>query len=109
VRALPSVLSPEELAPGWRETAVLCVAGRGSLDEAAGSNAGTASGKARDRCPRGAVRGGFGGEPVSPRRDGRADGMSFYLEPGSFTNPRYLVRRYDAGCRRRRSSTGSGR
>ena len=35
VRALPSVLSPEELAPGWRETAVLCVAGRGSLDEAA--------------------------------------------------------------------------
>jgi hypothetical protein len=35
VAALLSVLSPEELAPGWRETAVLCVAGRGSLDEAA--------------------------------------------------------------------------
>src|ERR1700730_9007502 len=33
--ALPSVLLPEELAPNWRETAVLCVAGRGSLDEAA--------------------------------------------------------------------------
>ena len=35
VAARPSVLSQEELAPGWRETAVLCVAGRGSLDEAA--------------------------------------------------------------------------
>lgn len=33
--ALPSVLSQEELAPGCRETAVLCIAGRGSLDEAA--------------------------------------------------------------------------
>ena len=32
VAALLSVLSPEELAPGWRETAVLCVAGRGSLE-----------------------------------------------------------------------------
>jgi hypothetical protein len=30
----PTILSPEELAPGWQGTAVLCVAGRGSLDEA---------------------------------------------------------------------------
>jgi hypothetical protein len=35
VAALPPALSSEERAPGWRETVVLCVAGRGSLDEAA--------------------------------------------------------------------------
>jgi hypothetical protein len=35
VAALPPALSSEERAPGWRKTAVLCVAGRGSLDEAA--------------------------------------------------------------------------
>jgi hypothetical protein len=30
----PPVFTPEELAPAWQGTPVLCVAGRGSLDEA---------------------------------------------------------------------------
>jgi hypothetical protein len=32
--AVIPIFTPEELAPPWRGTAVLCVAGRGSLDEA---------------------------------------------------------------------------
>jgi predicted PurR-regulated permease PerM len=93
VSALPSVLSPEELAPAWRETAVLCVAGRGSLDEAAAAMLSQLLEKH-----------GIGArvvpsEAVSvvnlPRLD--VTGVQLvclsYLEPGSFTNPRYLVRR----------------
>jgi predicted PurR-regulated permease PerM len=93
VAALPSVLSPEELAPGWRETAVLCVAGRGSLDEAAAAMLAQLLEKH-----------GIGArvvpsEEVSvanlPRLDVTGVQMAClsYLEPGSFTNPRYLVRR----------------
>jgi predicted PurR-regulated permease PerM len=93
VAALLSVLSPEELAPGWRETAVLCVAGRGSLDEAAAAMLAQLLEKH-----------GIGArvvpsEAVSVANLFRLDvtGVQIaclsYLEPGSFTNPRYLVRR----------------
>jgi predicted PurR-regulated permease PerM len=91
--ALPPVLSPEELAPGWRGTAVLCVAGRGSLDEAAAAMLAQLLEKH-----------GIGArvvpsEAVSvaslPRLDVTGVQMAClsYLEPGSFANPRYLVRR----------------
>jgi predicted PurR-regulated permease PerM len=93
VAALPSVLSPEELAPRWRETAVLCVAGRGSLDEAAAAMLAQLLEKH-----------GIGArvvpsEAVSVANLVRLDvtGVQMvclsYLEPGSFTNARYLVRR----------------
>ena len=93
VAALPSVLSPEELAPGWRETAVLCVAGRGSLDEAAAAMLAQLLEKH-----------GIGArvvpsEAVSVANVLRLDvtGVQMvclsYLAPGSFTNARYLVRR----------------
>jgi len=93
VRALPSVLSPEELAPGWRETAVLCVAGRGSLDEAAAAMLAQLLEK------RGIGARVVPSEAVSVANLFRLDvtGVQMaclsYLEPGSFTNPRYLVRR----------------
>jgi glycosyltransferase involved in cell wall biosynthesis len=72
-------------------------------------NALTVPGKARDRRPRGAVRGGFGSEPASARRDRRADGVPFLPGARSFTNAATSSGGYDAGCHRRRSSTGSGR
>jgi predicted PurR-regulated permease PerM len=93
VRALPSVLSPEELAPGWRETAVLCIAGRGSLDEAAAAMLAQLLEK------RGIGARVVPSEAVSVANLFRLDvtGVQMaclsYLEPGSFTNPRYLVRR----------------
>jgi predicted PurR-regulated permease PerM len=93
VPALQSVLSPEELAPSWRETPVLCVAGRGSLDEAAAAMLAQLLEKhwigARVVPP----------EAVSVANLVRLDvtGVQMvclsYLEPGSFTNARYLVRR----------------
>ena len=47
-----------------------------------GGNVGPASGKARDRRPRRAVRGGFGGEPAAPRRGRRTDSVSFLFGTG---------------------------
>jgi predicted PurR-regulated permease PerM len=93
VAALPSVLSPEELAPGWRGTAVLCVAGRGSLDEA------SAAMLAQLLEKRGIGARVVPSEEVSVANLFRLDvtGVQMaclsYLEPGSFANPRYLVRR----------------
>jgi hypothetical protein len=93
VAALPSVLSPEELAPGWRETAVLCVAGRGSLDEAAAAMLAQLLEK------HGVGARVVPSEAVSVANVGRLDvtGVQMaclsYLEPGNFINPRYLVRR----------------
>jgi len=52
-----------------------------------GGNAGTASGKARDRRTRGAIAGGFGSEPVSARRDRRAEGMSVLFGTRQFCEP----------------------
>ena len=91
--ALPAVLSREELAPGWQDTAVLCVAGRGSLDEAAAAMLAQLLEKH-----------GIGArvvpsEAVSVANVGRLDvtGVQMaclsYLEPANFINPRYLVRR----------------
>ena len=93
VAALPSVLSLAELAPSWREMAVLCIAGRGSLDEASAAMLAQLLGKH-----------GIGArvvpsESVSVANLFRLDvsGVQMaclcYLEPGSFTNARYLVRR----------------
>jgi hypothetical protein len=95
VVALPSALSPEELAPSWRETPVLCVAGRGSLDEAAATMLAQLLEKH-----------GIGARVVPPeavsvanlvRLDVTGAQMACLsypsLEPGSFTNARYLVRR----------------
>jgi hypothetical protein len=58
-----------------------------------GGNALTAPGKARDRRLRGAVRGGFGSEPASARRDRRADGVSFLPGARQLHQRRYLLRR----------------
>jgi predicted PurR-regulated permease PerM len=91
--ALPPALSPEDLAPGWRETPVLCVAGRGSLDEAAAAMLAQLLEKH-----------GIGARVVSSEAvsvaklmglDVAGVQMAFlsYLEPSSFANPRYLVRR----------------
>jgi predicted PurR-regulated permease PerM len=93
VPALQSVLSPEELAPRWRGNAVLCVAGRGSLDEAAAAMLAQLLEKH-----------GIGArvvpsEAVSVANLVRLDVTGVqtvclsYLEPGSFSNARYLVRR----------------
>jgi AI-2E family transporter len=91
--ALPPALSPEDLAPGWRETPVLCVAGRGSLDEAAAAMLAQLLEKH-----------GIGARVVSSEAVSVANLMGLdvagvqmaflsYLEPSSFANPRYLVRR----------------
>jgi predicted PurR-regulated permease PerM len=93
VAALLSVLSPEELAPGWRQTAVLCVAGRGSLDEAAAAMLAQLLEKH-----------GIGARVVPSEAVSVANLVRLevtgvqvaclsYLEPGNFTNARYLVRR----------------
>jgi predicted PurR-regulated permease PerM len=93
VATLPPVLSPEELAPGWRETAVLCVAGRGSLDEAAAAMLAQLLEKH-----------GIGARVVPSEAVSVANlvrlevtGVQMaclsYLEPGNFTNARYLARR----------------
>jgi predicted PurR-regulated permease PerM len=89
----PTILSPEELAPGWQGTAVLCVAGRGSLDEA------SAAMLAQLLEKRGIGARVVPFEEVSVANLFRLDvtGVQMaclcYLEPGSFTNARYLVRR----------------
>jgi predicted PurR-regulated permease PerM len=94
VAGMPPILSSEELALSWRETAVvLCVAGRGSLDEAAAAMLAQLLEKH-----------GIGARVVPSeavsvanlmRLDVAGVQMAFlsYLEPGSFANPRYLVRR----------------
>jgi predicted PurR-regulated permease PerM len=89
----PMPLSQEELAPGWQGTAVLCIAGRGSLDEAA------AAMLAQLVERRGIRTRVVPSEAVSVSNLSQLDvtGVQIaclsYLEPGSFANPRYLVRR----------------
>ena len=80
-------------APGWGESAVLCIAGRGSLDEAAAAMLAQLLSKEGI-----AVR-------IVPSSEVSAPNISqldvtgvhmvclSYLEPGDFTNARYLVRR----------------
>lgn len=91
--ALPSVLSAEELAPSRRGTTALCVAGRGSLD-------GVAAAKLVQLLEmHGIAAHVVPSEAVSVANLSRLDvtGVQMaclsYLEPGSFANPRYLVRR----------------
>jgi predicted PurR-regulated permease PerM len=85
--------SGDDLAPAWREQAVMCIAGRGLLDEAAAAMLAQLLEKQR-----------IGARVVSS--DDVAAATMFrldvtgaqivclsYLEPGGFTNARYLVRR----------------
>lgn len=89
----PSIFTPEELAPNWRGKAVLCVAGRGSLDEAAAAMLA----QLLERRGLGARVVPF--EAVSVANVSQLDVTDVqmaclsYLEPGSFANPRYLVQR----------------
>jgi hypothetical protein len=87
------VFSAEELAPSWQGSPVLCVAGRDSLDEASGAMLAQLLQKH-----------GIGARvvpsaSVSPPNlfalDVTGVQMAYlcYLEPGSFTNSHYLVRR----------------
>jgi predicted PurR-regulated permease PerM len=85
--------SQDELAPGWGGSAVLCVAGRGSLDEAAAAMLAqllTKEGIGVRVVPSAAVS-----APNMFRLDVTGVQMVClsYLEPGDFTNARYLVRR----------------
>jgi predicted PurR-regulated permease PerM len=84
---------PPALAPDWRGTSVLCIAGRGSLDQAAAAMLSQLL-----------ARRGIGARVVPsaavsvadlPRLDVAGVQMAYlsYLEPGSFANARYLVRR----------------
>src|ERR1700738_318133 len=90
---IPPVFSPDELALPWRGMAVLCVAGRGSLDEV------SAAMLAQLLRKHGIGAGVVPSEAVSGPNlfvlDVTGVQMAFlcYLEPGSFSNPRYLVRR----------------
>jgi predicted PurR-regulated permease PerM len=87
---------PAELPPAWRDTPVLCVAGRGPLDEAAalllvdmlskyGVNARVVSSDETS---------------ATNIRDLSCEGIQLtcvsYLEPGTFKNARYQVRRLRA-------------
>jgi predicted PurR-regulated permease PerM len=93
VTALPSVLSPEELAPGWQRVAVLCVAGRGSLDEAAAAMLAQLlerHGIHARVVPYGAVS--VANLSQLDVTDVQMACLS-YLELSSLANPRYLVRR----------------
>jgi hypothetical protein len=87
------ILSADELAPSWHGTPVLCVAGRGSLDEASAAMLAQLlqkHGIGARVVPSAAVA-----PPNLFALDGTDVQMAYlcYLEPGSFTNPHYLVRR----------------
>jgi hypothetical protein len=93
VALMASVLSAAELAPRWLGKPVLCVAGRGSLDEASAAMLAQLlemHGIGARVVPR---------EAVSARHLDQLDvaGVQMaclcYLEPGTFANARYLVRR----------------
>src|SRR5271165_2243033 len=87
------ILSSVELAPSWQGTPVLCVAGRGSLDEA------SAAMLAQLLQKHGIGARVVPSDSVSPPNlfalDTTGVQMAYlcYLEPGSFSNPHYLVRR----------------
>jgi predicted PurR-regulated permease PerM len=90
---IPPAQSQVKLTPDWRATGVICIAGRGSLDEAAAAMLAQLIEKQ-----------GLGvrvvpSEAVSAASLSRLDTTDTriaclsYLEPGGFTNARYLVRR----------------
>jgi predicted PurR-regulated permease PerM len=89
----PTASPRDELAPAWRENAVMCIAGRGSLDEAAAAMLAQLLEKQ-----------GIGARVVSSEEVAAANMARLdvtgtqlaclsYLEPGGFSNARYLVRR----------------
>src|SRR6185312_11001238 len=93
VTVAPPVLSQEDLAPDWRNGAAMCIAGRGSLDEAAAAMLAQLLEKH-----------GIGAQVVASEAVSAANLFGLdatrvqlaclsYLEPGGFTNARYLVRR----------------
>src|SRR5579863_6291736 len=90
---LAPVLTPAELAPSWHGKAVLCISGRGSLDEASAamlSQLLEMHGIGARVVPREAVT-------AANLRQLDVTGVQMaclcYLEPGTFANARYLVRR----------------
>lgn len=89
---LPSAAGAD-VAPAWRQNAVMCVAGRGSLDEASAAMLAQLLGKHEIGAlvvPCEAVS-----APNIIRLDTAGVEMAFlcYLEAGGFSNARYLVRR----------------
>src|SRR5579883_175688 len=89
----PPALSPDEVPPAWRGQPVLCVAGRGALDEAAAALLAQ-------------LLDGYGiGARILPAQAALAANLAHfdaasvqviclsYLDAGSFTHARYLVRR----------------
>lgn len=89
----PPRVTQEELDSAWRESAVLCIAGRGSLDEAAAAMLAQLLQKH-----------GIGARVVPSRAVSATNILHFdaanaqiaclsYLEPGGFTSARYLARR----------------
>jgi predicted PurR-regulated permease PerM len=87
------ILAPAELAPCWQGTPVLCVAGRGSLDEA--SAAMLAQLLQKHGIGARVVQSAAVSPPNLFALDAAGVQMAYlcYLEPGSFANPHYLVRR----------------
>jgi predicted PurR-regulated permease PerM len=90
---MPQIFTPEELPAFWKGTAVFCIAGRGSLDEASAAMLAQLlqkHGIGARVVPSEAVS-----VPNLFRLDVTGVQMAFlcYLEPGSFSNPCYLVRR----------------
>ncbi len=87
------VFKTEDLAPSWRATPVLCVAGRGALDEAA------AALLVHLLKRRGIAAGVVSSEDASPNNVQALDPQGVqailvsYLDPGNYKNARYLVRR----------------
>lgn len=91
---LPSrSVPPDELAPAWRKSGAMCVAGRGSLDEAAAAMLAQLLGKH-----------GIGARVVPSQAISAANILRFdaveapvvclsYLEPGGLTSARYATRR----------------
>jgi hypothetical protein len=93
VESMPPTPSQPDLAPALPPTPVMCIAGRGSLDEAA------AAMLAQLIAKHGLGARVVPSEAVSaanlPRLDTTDTRMAClsYLEPGGFTNARYLIRR----------------
>jgi predicted PurR-regulated permease PerM len=85
--------SADEIGAAWHGKSVMCIAGRGSLDEAAAAMLGQLLEK------QGIAARVVPSEAVAAANIFRLDGMDVrmvclsYLEPGGFTNARYLVRR----------------
>jgi predicted PurR-regulated permease PerM len=91
--SLLAVFSPDELAPAWRKAPVMCIAGRGSLDEAAAAMLAQLLGA------RGIAASVVSTNVVSAGNLFRLDGDGVqvaclsYLDPGGYSNARFLVRR----------------